>query len=89
MATTITAGFNEPGYLPNPDTIHEFDTIKDAWQYLADEVRHDQADLSSHLHYPEDSLEREILDFDACQLEKFTNPGEVHLANVVFWVSVV
>lgn len=83
------AGFNTPGFLPNPDVVHDFDTAEEAWMYLSEEIEHDQLELSQFDNYDEDSLEREILDFDASTLEGRAEAGEVILANVVFWVTEV
>lgn len=81
------AGFNTPGFLPNPDVVVDFDTIEEAWMYLSEEIEHDKADLSTFDNYDADSLEAEILAFDATGLEDRKTVGEVHLANLVFWVT--
>lgn len=36
---------NVPGYLPMADEPAEFDSARDAWEYLADERRRDEDDL--------------------------------------------
>lgn len=36
---TFTAIVNTPGYLPNTEDVPEFDTIGEAWEYLAGERR--------------------------------------------------
>lgn len=83
------AGFNTPGFMPNPDVVHDFDTAEEAWMYLSEEIEHDQRELSQFDNYDADSLEQEILNFDAKTLEGRAEAGEVILANVVFWVTEV
>lgn len=39
-----TAGWNQPGYAPNPDIVMEFDAWADAFQYLIDAVERFWAD---------------------------------------------
>ena len=40
MTTLFSAGFNMVGYLPNPDTVHDFDSTTDAWEYILSEIDH-------------------------------------------------
>ena len=44
MSMRYVATINVPGYLPMADDLPEFDTAAQAWQYLADERRHEEDD---------------------------------------------
>lgn len=82
----FVAGFNSPGYLPNPDFVFDFDSAEEAWLYLAEEIEADKAELIGY-KYDSDSLEAEILAFDTTTLEGRTTTGEIIISHIVFWVT--
>lgn len=81
--TTYTAGWNMPGCLPDTDgPLPEFDTLAEAWAYLADEIARDAAEVDGA---PYSQADFDILTFDAASIDR-TRPGAFHLAGLEYWV---
>jgi hypothetical protein len=71
-----SAGWNQPGYLPNPDAVTDFDDFGDAQAYLVSEL-----DFAFELHDNDDARSTAIEEINA-----LTGPGTVYAGGWAWWI---
>lgn len=81
--TAYVAGWNMPGCLPEMEPA-EFETLAEAWDYLAEEIARDAAEVDGA---PYSQADFDLLTFDAASIDR-TLPGAFHLAGLEYWVQV-
>lgn len=79
--STYIAGWNTPGCLPEMDPA-ECDTVAEAWEYLADEIARDAAEVDGE---PYSQAEFDLLTFAFDGVDR-TRPGAFELAGLEYWV---
>lgn len=74
-APRYSAGWNQPGYLPNPDSVADFDSVGDAQAYLVGEL-----DYAFELH--DDDVRATAIE----AINALTGPGTVYAGGWAWWI---